>query len=70
MKTFANELIEKTVAAFYDAKGNDTNYKSSHGFTTEDGKQVCCFQHQRNNRMVMVYLNDKGILMPFFGEEQ
>jgi hypothetical protein len=68
--TEIDDIIEATKAAFYAAKGENAGlYDASHGFRLPNGYLVCCFWNQKNHRLVRVYLNDKGLLLPYFEQE-
>lgn len=69
-KLLRDIIIDRTEQAFFDRKEDRDRWQHYHGFTTKDGKQICCFWHKSTNSVVMVYLNSRGVLMPYFGEEE
>ncbi len=69
------DKIDKTEEAFLNMKFNPDKdyykYESVCGEMTSDGKYVLMFRrtYRPNGRVVKVYLNDKNVLMPYFGDE-
>jgi len=70
LKEFAmdKDYINEVYRLFY-LMYEPHQYEGVCGYDTEDGKHICVFQHRKYRRPVHVYVNEKGVLMPYFPKD-